>query len=135
MPDKRCPNCKRWNSDSALICDCGFNFTTGIVPEVPVSDRSSISSSWRFGMTILGLALIPGFILSDYLTFNIGRFSPLLVTLLLEILIIPLIYWFLYFTSLEKSWSRYLMLIIGLLGVVLTGFVAGSFIMRFIYPQ
>ncbi len=86
-------------------------------------------------MTILGVALIPGFILSAYLTFNIRRFSPLLVALLLEILIIPLVYWVLYFTSLEKSWVRYLMLLLGLSGVVMTGYIAASFIMLFIYPQ
>ncbi len=26
MADKKCPNCKRWNSESAMLCDCGYEF-------------------------------------------------------------------------------------------------------------
>ena len=28
MPDKKCPKCKIWNSEKAIICDCGYNFIT-----------------------------------------------------------------------------------------------------------
>ena len=26
MPDKLCPNCGLWNTENAIICDCGYNF-------------------------------------------------------------------------------------------------------------
>jgi hypothetical protein len=26
MPDKKCPKCDLWNSEKAIICDCGYNF-------------------------------------------------------------------------------------------------------------
>jgi len=33
MPDKKCPHCGLWNHDSALRCDCGYNFEKGAVDE------------------------------------------------------------------------------------------------------
>lgn len=29
MAEKKCPKCGLWNSESAEICDCGFNFLSG----------------------------------------------------------------------------------------------------------
>jgi len=33
MPDKKCPRCGLWNIDSALRCDCGYDFKKGTVEE------------------------------------------------------------------------------------------------------
>jgi hypothetical protein len=29
MPDKRCPNCGLYNPETALRCDCGYDFPSG----------------------------------------------------------------------------------------------------------
>jgi hypothetical protein len=31
MPDKKCPNCGLWNVETALICDCSYDFSTSLV--------------------------------------------------------------------------------------------------------
>lgn len=31
LPGKKCPKCGLWSTSSALHCDCGFNFETGII--------------------------------------------------------------------------------------------------------
>ena len=31
MPSKKCPNCDLLNPDSAMVCDCGYNFSQGTV--------------------------------------------------------------------------------------------------------
>lgn len=33
MTDKQCPRCGLWNADSALRCDCGYDFEKGTVEE------------------------------------------------------------------------------------------------------
>lgn len=33
MTDKQCPRCSLWSSDTALRCDCGYDFETGTIEE------------------------------------------------------------------------------------------------------
>lgn len=51
MPDKKCPRCGQWNASSALRCDCGYDFRTGIVHESPY--RRKPPKSIRYFLTIL----------------------------------------------------------------------------------
>ncbi len=53
-PDKKCPRCGLWNSASALVCDCGFEFKSGQV---------------TFWIWIAGAVAIAGL----YLWFNLPR--------------------------------------------------------------
>ena len=42
MPSKKCPNCNLINPDSAMICDCGYNFSQGTVRKSPQEPAQSI---------------------------------------------------------------------------------------------
>jgi hypothetical protein len=33
MPDRKCPRCGLWNSESAMRCDCGYDFVSNTVKE------------------------------------------------------------------------------------------------------
>lgn len=33
MADKKCPRCGLWNTESAMRCDCGYDFTSNTVQE------------------------------------------------------------------------------------------------------
>ena len=33
MPDKKCPQCGLWNTESAIRCDCGYDFVSNTVKE------------------------------------------------------------------------------------------------------
>ncbi len=54
---------------------------------------------------------------------------------LLAMLILPPFYWLLYFTRLQRSWARYLMLFMGLACVLVIGLILTAFVMRLLNPQ
>ncbi len=56
MPDKRCPHCGLWNLETALQCDCGYNFSTGTKPGVDLDGKNRASS--RMAWLGLGLSLL-----------------------------------------------------------------------------
>jgi len=44
-PDKKCTRCGLWNSGSALVCDCGFDFKSGQATVPPALRHSSGSAT------------------------------------------------------------------------------------------
>jgi hypothetical protein len=135
LPDKRCPHCHLWNSETALVCDCGFDFSTGTISRTKTSDSLPVSAAWRIGLSSFSVVLIPCFVLAAYLMTKLGQFPPLLIVLLLAMLVLPPFYWLLYFTRLQRPWARYLMLFMGLASVLAIGLIITAFVMRFINPQ
>ncbi len=135
MPDKRCPHCHLWNSENALVCDCGFDFSTGTMSNTQTSDSPPVPSSWHISLSSISVTLIPGFVLAAYLITKVDRITPLLRMLLFAMLVVPPIYWLLYFTRLQRSWARYLMLFMGLTCVLMIGLIIAAFVLRFLNPQ
>lgn len=135
MPDKRCPRCHLWNSETALACDCGFDFSTGAMPNTQTSESPPVSASWRISLSSISVVLLPVFVLAAYLITKLGRITPLLTILLFAMLILPPIYWLLYFTHQQRSWARYLMLLMGLACVLVIGLIIAAFVLRFLNPQ
>jgi hypothetical protein len=135
MADKRCPRCHLWNSESALVCDCGFDFTTGTLCRNQTSDRPPVSTSWHIGLSSLGVGLIPIFALAAYLLPKLGQAPPLLPWLLSVMLILPPLYWILYFKRLHRSWARYLMLFMGLTCILEFALIITAFVWRLRNPQ
>ncbi len=135
MPDKRCPHCHLWNSESALVCDCGYDFSTGAMPAARTTASPPVSAAWRISLTSISVILIPVFFLAAYLITKLGRTNPLLFILLIAMLLLPPLYWLLYFTRLQKAWARYLMLFMGLAGVLAIGLLIAAVGLRFLHPQ
>lgn len=72
----KCPNCKLENPPAALICDCGYNFETGLAPKLSrVRAGLKIKLLWIFSPLILGL-LAPSVILFCIEVF-VGRIGSL----------------------------------------------------------
>ena len=79
-----CPKCKLINSDSAGVCDCGYNFLSGRIEmthgQVPSASESSQRESTALGKASiganLGLVIACGVLLAG--------FAVLLVSLLLK---------------------------------------------------
>jgi hypothetical protein len=61
---QRCPNCKLTNPPDALRCDCGYDFTTGKLPEAAI--RTKHSSKLR---VLKGLLLFAWFIIGPILCY------------------------------------------------------------------
>ena len=40
MADKKCPRCGLWNTESAMRCDCGYDFTSNTVKDSYASQPS-----------------------------------------------------------------------------------------------
>lgn len=86
MADKKCPNCGLWNSGVALMCDCGFDFTSGQMPGNVSRNRfASIDRAMRrgavFGMLGALLAALPVSILKTWLMFSLGGCGPVLLSI------------------------------------------------------
>lgn len=70
MADKKCPHCGLWNLETALQCDCGFDFSTGTKPMEDADKKLRVSARMAgigFGLSLLaGLPylLLAGFYLS-----------------------------------------------------------------------
>ncbi len=47
LPDKKCPRCRLWNSGSALVCDCGYDFKSGQVTVSPLALSASAKPELR----------------------------------------------------------------------------------------
>jgi len=135
MPDKRCPHCHLWNLGTAQVCDCGFDFSTGAMLRVQANDTPPELVFWRISLSILSVVLLPVFVIAAYLVTKIGQISPLLMLLLVVMLVTPPIYWLVYFTCRKRAWARYLMLVMGIAGVLLLGLIVVSIVMRFLHPQ
>ncbi len=71
MADKRCPNCGLWNSQEALICDCGFDFETGVISDSKTSSHLSaktiLTRAALYGALGSLLAVLPVSILKTIL--------------------------------------------------------------------
>jgi hypothetical protein len=57
MADKKCPNCGLWNSGSAILCDCGYDFEKGNVQYIERElivghEANPIESLIRWGTSI-----------------------------------------------------------------------------------
>jgi hypothetical protein len=73
MSDKKCPNCGVWNAEAAILCDCGYDFSTETKP--PPDDgpgsprwkraRSSLLLS-SIGLGISSMATLPYLILGGH---------------------------------------------------------------------
>jgi hypothetical protein len=130
MPDKRCPQCHLWNTDSALVCDCGFDFSTGAMSGTHTSDTPLVSAPWRISLSYISVVLIPVFVFAAALIVSLDRFTPLLIILLLTMLILPPIYWLLYFTCLQRPWARYLMLFMAVACVLAFVLIIAAIVMN-----
>jgi len=130
MPDKRCPHCHLWNTDSALVCDCGFDFSTGAMSGTHTSETPLVSAFWRISLSFISIVVIPGFCLAAGFITSLDRFTPLLIILLSVMLILPPIYWLLYSTRLQRPWARYLMLFLGVLCVLAIGITIAAIVIN-----
>ena len=74
MPDQRCPNCGLWNSGQATLCDCGFDFDTGVIrganssPHPPAT--SSLMKAALYGALGSFLAISPVSIVKTILSWS-----------------------------------------------------------------
>ena len=66
MVDKKCPQCGLWNLEVALVCDCGYDFTTMSMPASAIasehpSNKRTRSAWWvaRIGLGVSLLAVLP----------------------------------------------------------------------------
>lgn len=134
MPDKRCPHCGLWNTEAALVCDCGFDFQTLRLRKPPTPTGPPVAAAWRIGLIALGAATIPAFGVGVILfqTLERSTLSSALVKLLP--LVLPPLYWLLYFTRRAKLWARVFMLLAGIVSVAVAAFVAASVLMRILTP-
>ena len=57
MPDKKCPQCGLWSTSSAILCDCGYNFYTGISKKI-FPKLEVTSKKFPFGHVSLFLGLL-----------------------------------------------------------------------------
>jgi hypothetical protein len=58
MTDKKCPNCNLWNTGSAMICDCGYEFFEGS-QSTRLTQFNSHKFTWKNPIALLiGLSLI-----------------------------------------------------------------------------
>jgi hypothetical protein len=135
MTAKRCPHCKMWNLEIAQVCDCGFNFSTGTMPSVKTPDAPPVTTIWHIRLELLSGVLIPVFVIAAYLITKVEQLPPLFILLVGVSLAMPPVYWLLYFTCRKRLWARYLMLFIGLAGILAIVLITVSVLMRFIYPQ
>lgn len=83
MADKKCPNCGLWNSEVAMICDCGYDFTSNqILAGIPqnriISTNSVISNGAIYGMLGAFIAALPVSILKTWAMISLGGCGPLL---------------------------------------------------------
>src|SRR5712692_1563163 len=45
MPAKKCPKCALFSHETALRCDCGYDFTSGAMEESYLKDREQIKQN------------------------------------------------------------------------------------------
>jgi uncharacterized RDD family membrane protein YckC len=117
MPNiKRCPNCRLVNPESALRCDCGYDFDAAELKESLLSDAEKVhgvSSSvrfcgWAIDGTLIGL-------LTWYFNFVFGdsglrRFMPWLpAPLFFSASIMTITYYFLFEYYLRRTPGKLLM--------------------------
>jgi hypothetical protein len=86
MGDKKCPNCGLWNSGVAMLCDCGYDFTTHQIPAAVSQNRSvemnsALSKGALYGMLGAFLAALPVSILKTWIMIVLGGCGPLLLSI------------------------------------------------------
>jgi len=134
MPDKRCPNCRRWSDQAAIKCDCGFDFSTGTLQRPSKAEASSLDKGWRIALGILGVALVPVFVAG--LCLAGGSLRPTARTAMSAILVAtPLGYWFLYLSGRGRAWVRYLMIFAALAALLVGSLIIYSLIWRIMNPM
>ena len=81
LADKQCPNCGLWNHQAALVCDCGFEFASGLIHgAIPGGEPSSAMPAMirgpLYGMLGALLAALPVSIFKTW-AFFVGACRPL----------------------------------------------------------
>jgi len=63
MADKKCPHCGLWNTGSAILCDCGYNFQSGFLErsnDTPDQARRMVPLSLvSLFLSLLGILMAP----------------------------------------------------------------------------
>jgi hypothetical protein len=73
MHDKKCPKCGLWSTDSAIRCDCGYNFEKGVMEETPSASELTRKKS-PFPIISLSLGII-GMLTSPLMILNATDYS------------------------------------------------------------
>ncbi|HMB25750.1 MAG TPA: hypothetical protein VKP08_23070 [Anaerolineales bacterium] len=68
MPDKKCPHCGLWSTDSALQCDCGYDFVSNTVKEpysaLPHPSKEELNERGKKDMMYGALLFVGGLIVT-----------------------------------------------------------------------
>lgn len=80
MASKQCPSCKIWNEETASKCDCGYEFTTGLMlPNAETKDKQkvveqkhAIAQQISRSLAILFALLGIGEVISGWIRFSSG---------------------------------------------------------------
>ncbi len=107
MPFKRCPTCDLYNPETAIQCDCGYNFQSGLSQRVPCTmsphgAQRRRSALWLATLTMLYTVSLLGWPIAFFiigLTTPLGH-GPIVFRLLVAYPFVVLIglacYWLLY---------------------------------------
>lgn len=80
---KECPKCRLINPSTALRCDCGYDFESGVLPEEFQVKRPTVSVIFQKVLALFGLVIVwsLAIVVTQNLTVELGAIPMMLVSL------------------------------------------------------
>lgn len=102
MSSKKCPNCDLYNIESALRCDCGFDFPSGQITDSYLTYAEKMNTENKKAKEISRHGIKEGVMKQKHSVLGIASFV-ICIIVLIEMILLGLTYSLAYF--IDKHWN------------------------------